>query len=1308
MLIYTNPLIKSAKQQQKCNPQVQCIKFSIEPKQLIQIMSIYKSHLTLFPIRIFSIVGLGFILTTFRASAATVSWSGTSLTDSNWSTGVNWSGLAAPGATDDVQFLDAGSSLSAGLPNNFVDNSFAGTIGSLRYANQNGFHTTLIAPGKTLNISATGSLTAGTLADVPAGITMQANITGAGGSLNLNNPGGNLVVQQSASGSGSPRAILDMSGLGTFAANVNRIAIGCSSLLISSGALNSRLTGTLYLAKTNLISSAFTLPLSAYLGAGANNSLEMAKNTGSPGGTCYLYLGQLNIIAIDSLAVGREKSSAWLGFNPAFTNANPTAVFVGASGGSSRVKWWAIGDMNTTGSTGGSTTGVCDFSGGTVNAWVDTMALGRDCNASHTAAAADSGTLTFTDGTIDVNTLIAGDQSLGLITDTTGNLGLVNVKGANATLIVNSNLVLGYTTQNSLAATNTGGTITVNNGALRANTISVGDRSANNTITVNGGTLIVSNTVASPAKGLTTLSLTASTLELNVTGLTNIFASSLVTGGVTNVLKLHLAAFSSFPTQLTLIKYSGSIAGAGYNFGFGAYTPPDSAPGAYLSNNVANHSVDLVLPSGPRPVIVSQPTGRLVSVGDNVSFTVGISSASATPLNYQWRKNGTPIADGSTGNGSTYSGTATPTLAVNNAQIADGANYSVVITNVYGAATSSPATLTVSAGNVPPYLVGPTNLTVIQGNNATFSATVSGFPVPAIQWKKNGVNITGANSASLTITNAQYPADQATYTITATNIAGAATNSGTLSVIAPPVITSQPQSLTVVHGQSATFSVSATSQAPLTYQWWKNGSPISAATNSTLNFASANVTDAGTYAVVVANIAGSVVSSNAVLTVNSAATSTLPGPQDYFVNPNCSSAYPTITLAVNAVSGQSATNRANIYIAPGTYTELVMVGKPYISLIGLGDSPTNVFITFAGVQFWYPTVTISASATGFMARNVDFDNSFPEYDRIQTIALDSEADEVVFDHCYITGYQDTLFMNSGRDYLYDCVIDGDTDFNYGNATAVFDRCTIVSSDRGWITAVNTKKTTAIGFVFQDCTLLPGHSRRSTDLQTSAPDNSVNLGRPWNWDQTNTVMSSATYIRTKMGPQIATVGWDQWDLTGNPDTNPDAVSRYSEFGSMDLSGTPLPLDANGVPVGRVSWADPMTAAQAANYTLANIFGGASTLALWNTPGSQPEGTGQTYVDTRAPWNPLEQVALIPVPAWKPLLSGITRLGDGSVQLTMRGVPCYSYRLWATTNLMLTPVIETWTQLSSGTFSSAPTVFTDTSATNFPRRFYIISP
>jgi pectinesterase len=446
--------------------------------------------------------------------------------------------------------------------------------------------------------------------------------------------------------------------------------------------------------------------------------------------------------------------------------------------------------------------------------------------------------------------------------------------------------------------------------------------------------------------------------------------------------------------------------------------------------------------------------------------------------------------------------------------------------------------------------------------------------------------------------------------------------------------------------------------------------------------------------------------------VNPAATSTLPGPQDYFVDPNCSSAYSTIQAAHDAVSGQSPANRANIYIAPGTYIGLINITKPNISLIGLGDSPLDVFITFDGAQLYAPTVTVTVDATGFMARNVTFDNSFPDRNVIQTLAMMSSADRAIYDHCYFLSYQDTLLTQKGRQYFYNCFISGDTDFIYGDATDIFDRSTIESTAGGHITAANTSKTTANGMVFLDCTLVPGTDRHPADDGTTAPNNSVDLGRPWQWTSTNTVKSSVIYIRTKMGSHILTAGWDRWDTTGDPnfptgDPFPDEVSRYSEFHSMDLSGNLLPVDGNGVPVGRVSWEDPMTAAQAANYTIANIFGGASTLALWNTPGSQPEGTGQTYVDTRAPWDPLEQLALIPVPAWKPLLSGLSRLADGRAQFTIQGVPCYNYRLWATTNVALTPATETWTQLDNGTFGNAPTVFTDSTATNFPQRFYIIS-
>ena len=102
-----------------------------------------------------------------------------------------------------------------------------------------------------------------------------------------------------------------------------------------------------------------------------------------------------------------------------------------------------------------------------------------------------------------------------------------------------------------------------------------------------------------------------------------------------------------------------------------------------------------------------------------------------------------------------------------------------------------------------------------------------------------------------------------------TNAAGSVTSgSATLTVNVPPAIAAQPQAASVVVGQPATFSVTATGTAPLAYQWRKNGATIASATNSSVTIASATTADAGTYDVVVSNVAGNVTSAGAVLTVN--------------------------------------------------------------------------------------------------------------------------------------------------------------------------------------------------------------------------------------------------------------------------------------------------------------------------------------------------------------------------------------------------------------------------------------------------------
>lgn len=83
----------------------------------------------------------------------------------------------------------------------------------------------------------------------------------------------------------------------------------------------------------------------------------------------------------------------------------------------------------------------------------------------------------------------------------------------------------------------------------------------------------------------------------------------------------------------------------------------------------------------------------------------------------------------------------------------------------------------------------------------------------------------------------------------------------------PPVISTQPQGLSVLIGSSATFSVIATGSPPLTYQWKFSGTNIPGAIGTSYAVGSTKATDAGSYTVVLANSAGTVTSSNAVLIV---------------------------------------------------------------------------------------------------------------------------------------------------------------------------------------------------------------------------------------------------------------------------------------------------------------------------------------------------------------------------------------------------------------------------------------------------------
>jgi hypothetical protein len=157
---------------------------------------------------------------------------------------------------------------------------------------------------------------------------------------------------------------------------------------------------------------------------------------------------------------------------------------------------------------------------------------------------------------------------------------------------------------------------------------------------------------------------------------------------------------------------------------------------------VAGHvsDIDFLSTTIVAPTITAQPQSQAVAPGSSVTFTVGASGTQ--PFTYQWRFNGAVIA-GATGSSYTRS----------NVQAADVGNYSVVVTNSAGSATSANAALTV---NTPPVILAqPQSRSVLAGTDVTFTVNAGGTAPLSYQWRFNNVAIPGATSASYTRSQVQ-------------------------------------------------------------------------------------------------------------------------------------------------------------------------------------------------------------------------------------------------------------------------------------------------------------------------------------------------------------------------------------------------------------------------------------------------------------------------------------------------------------------------------------------------------------------------
>jgi trimeric autotransporter adhesin len=156
------------------------------------------------------------------------------------------------------------------------------------------------------------------------------------------------------------------------------------------------------------------------------------------------------------------------------------------------------------------------------------------------------------------------------------------------------------------------------------------------------------------------------------------------------------------------------------------------------------------------------------------------------------------------------------------------------------------------------------------GQSITFSvsATSSGGSL-TYQWRKNGSNIPGATSSSYTISSIVL-GDAATYDCVLANGTDTATSSSVSLHISPSFTTNIGGSASLNVGDVLSLSVVATGESPISYQWYKDGSPLSGRTSSSLTFATTSTSDSGAYTCVATNAYGSKTSGTASITVSSA------------------------------------------------------------------------------------------------------------------------------------------------------------------------------------------------------------------------------------------------------------------------------------------------------------------------------------------------------------------------------------------------------------------------------------------------------
>ena len=305
-----------------------------------------------------------------------------------------------------------------------------------------------------------------------------------------------------------------------------------------------------------------------------------------------------------------------------------------------------------------------------------------------------------------------------------------------------------------------------------------------------------------------------------------------------------------------------------------------------------------------------------------------------------------------------------------------------------------------------------------------------------------------------------------------------------------------------------------------------------------------------------------------------------------------------------SLNPSSESARVTIHIKPGTYRQQVMVQTPYITFVNDESSGEVVLTWYYGIGYkyysandkgyydansaksksskhpakyrWGATVLLTNKAQYFKAKNIVFENSFNRYmtneevaDGVEVLgdsntspinvqrngnldvkskaatergaALAADAGYCEFLNCKFYSSQDTLYTGASPLYFKNCLIEGQTDYIFGESNVVFDSCELrwkgysSGSVGGYITAARAGDGSYTGMLMYNCkvtknkglTVSPGY-----------------FGRPWR------DTAKVKFINTVLedGNTIAAEGWGS--MSG---VLPENVAGFKEYGTKLSNG-----------------------------------------------------------------------------------------------------------------------------------------------------------